>query len=79
MTVQNIGARRAIAQAPHREIGMRKCVVRDRMTVRDFALDQIRQGLGVAADEEKRRFHAFLGECLEHYGGRAGSRPIIKG
>ena len=46
---------------------------------RDFALDQIRQGLGVAADEKKRRFHAFLGACLEHYGGRARSRPIIKG
>src|ERR1700704_3777358 len=58
---------------------MRKCMVADRMSFRDFALDQSGQGLRIAADEEKCRLHAFLGERVENLWGGLRGGPIVEG
>src|ERR1700751_3170380 len=50
----------------------------NRVAVRYFPLDQIRKRLGVAADKEESRFHAFPGERVEHFRSRASRGPIIE-
>ncbi len=54
-------------------------MVADGMSFRDFALDQSGQGLRIAADEEKCRFHAFLGERVEHLWGGFRGGPVVEG
>ena len=58
--------RRLFAQLAQGSGGMRKGVMADRMSLGDFALDQSGQGLGIAADEEKSRLHAFRRQRVEN-------------
>jgi len=48
------------------------------MSLRDFALDQGGQGLGIAADEEESRLHAFRRQRVENPWRGLRGRPIVE-
>src|SRR5579871_337502 len=57
---------------------MREAVVRDGVSLGEFALRQRGRGGGIAAEQEERRVHAFVLERVEHLCGGARPRSVVE-